>query len=243
VFLLIGQSNMAGGATPNEGDRVEDERIKVLGFDDCAATGRKYNEWDAASPPLHACWTNGIGPGDHFAKTLIEALPEGDTIGLIPSAFPGAGIDMFRKGVDSTQRDDFFIPPDDHWQGAYDWMVERARLAQDDGGVIEGMIFHQGETDNGQSVWVDKVAEMVEDLRTDLGLGSVPFIAGELLYGGCCQGHNNLVHQLPTKIDNASYVSTEGLVGIDVFHFDPAGVRTLGARYGEAMAEALGLKP
>jgi hypothetical protein len=48
---------------------------------------------------------------NHFAKTLIEALPAGDTIGLIPSALPGAGIDMFRKGVDSSQRDDFTIPP------------------------------------------------------------------------------------------------------------------------------------
>jgi hypothetical protein len=111
VFLLIGQSNMFGGAMANAGDLVEDERIRVLGFDDCTATGRRYNEWDTAAPPLHACWWNGIGPGDRFAKTLIEALPEGDTIGLIPVALPGAGIDMFRKGVTSPQRGDFFIPP------------------------------------------------------------------------------------------------------------------------------------
>lgn len=243
VFLLIGQSNMAGGATPNEADRIEDERIQVLGFDDCGTTGRKYNEWDVASPPLHACWTNGIGPGDHFAKTLLAALPEGDTIGLIPSALPGAGIEMFRKGAVSTQRQDFFIPPDNHWENAYDWMVERARLAQDAGGVIEGMLFHQGETDNMQDTWPDRVAEMVDDLRRDLGLGTPPFIAGELLYGGCCQGHNPLVHQLPVKIENAFYVSAEGLAGSDIFHFEAAGVRTLGVRYADAMRQALGLGP
>lgn len=72
---------------------------------------------------------------------------------------------MFRKGITSPQRGDFFIPPDDHWLGVYDWMVERARLAQDAGGVIEGMIFHQGETDNGQDVWVDKVRDMVDPQR------------------------------------------------------------------------------
>lgn len=243
VFLLLGQSNMAGGATPNDDDRVENERIRVLGFDDCGPTGRKHNEWDTASPPLHACWTNGIGPGDHFARTVLAALPEGDTVGLIPAAFPGAGIDLFRKDVAYSGRGDFFVPPDDHWSNAYPWIVERARLAQDAGGEIAGIIFHQGETDNGQEVWVDKVIDLVEDLRADLGTGPIPFIAGELLYGGCCQGHNQRVHEVAMELENAHYVTTQDLVGVDAFHFDAEGVRTLGRRYGEKMVEVLGLSP
>jgi hypothetical protein len=243
VYLLIGQSNMAGGADTNAEDLVPDERVRVLGYDDCAATGRSYNEWDTAVPPLHACWANGIGPGDAFAKTLVEALPQGDTIGLVPCAIPGVDIDFFRKGVISARRDEFSIPPDNHWDTAYDWVIERALIAQESGGTIDGIIFHQGESDSGQAAWLDKVVEMVTDLRQDLSLGPVPFVAGELLYGGCCQGHNDLVNQLPTLLDNAHVASAAGLVGVDEFHFDSAGVRTLGARYAEAMIQALGLTP
>jgi hypothetical protein len=184
VYLLIGQSNMAGGAETEPADLVEDERIKVLGYDDCAQTGRVYNEWDTASPPLHSCWSNGIGPGDYFAKTLIEALPAGDTIGLVPCAIPGVDIDFFVKGVVSARRNEFTIPPDNHWDSAYDWVIERAQLAQAAGGVIDGIIFHQGESDSGEpnrSLWTDKVKGMVEDLRTDLGGVEFPFVAGELL--------------------------------------------------------------
>jgi hypothetical protein len=232
---------MAGGATPDDADRVEDERVKVLGFDDCADTGRTYNEWDTASPPLHACWLKGIGPGDHFAKTLIEAIPEGDTIGLVPCGIPGVDIDFFRKGVISSRRSEFEIPPDDHWDTAYDWVIQRAQLARQDGGVIDGIIFHQGESDSGQQVWLDKVKGMVEDLRMDLDIGEVPFLAGEMLRGGAADGHNAIINQLPDVVPNAHVVSSEGLSGVDQFHFDAPGVRELGRRYGDSMIDALGL--
>jgi hypothetical protein len=244
VYLLIGQSNMAGGADTEPADHEEDERILVLGYDDCAQTGRVYNEWDEAAPPLHACWSNGIGPGDYFAKTLIDALPEGDTIGLVPCAIPGVDIDFFVKGVVSARRDEFAIPPDDHWDSAYDWVIERAELAQAAGGVIDGIIFHQGESDSGEpnlSLWTDKVKGMVEDLRADLGGEAFPFVAGELLYSGCCGGMNTIVNQLPDSIPNSYVVSAEGLNGVDAYHFDAPGVRTIGQRYGEAMIGALGL--
>lgn len=246
VYLLIGQSNMAGGAETEPGDLEEDERIRVLGYDDCAATGRAYNEWDTASPPLHACWSEGIGPGDHFAKTLIEALPAGDTIGLVPCAIPGVDIDFFVKGVVSARRGEFTIPPDNHWDSAYDWVLERAILAQDAGGVIDGVIFHQGESDSGEpnrSLWADKVAGIVADLRTDLGGAEFPLVVGELLYDGCCGSLNTIVNQLPSSIPNTYVASAADLNGVDQFHFDAPGVRTLGQRYGEAMIEALGLNP
>ncbi|MBN2196939.1 MAG: hypothetical protein JW751_29310 [Polyangiaceae bacterium] len=246
VYLLIGQSNMAGGADTEPGDLVEDPRIRVLGYDDCAQTGRVYNEWDTASPPLHACWSNGIGPGDHFAKTLSEALPGGDTIGLVPCAIPGVDLDFFVKGVVSARRNEFTIPPDNHWDSAYDWVIERAQLAQNAGGVIDGVIFHQGESDSSEpnrSLWMDKVKGMVEDLRADLGGEPFPFVAGELLYSGCCGTMNTIVNQLPDHIPNTYVASAAGLNGVDQYHFDAPGVRTIGRRYGEAMIGALGLGP
>ncbi len=235
IFLLFGQSNMEGVPQPEAADRVEDPRVEVLGYTNCGA--RQYNEWYVASPPLHSCYL-GVGPGDYFAKAMAEAWPDAE-IGLVPAAIAGVDIDFFRKDVTSARRAEFSIPPDNLRDSAYDMLLEKAQLAQERG-TIRGILFHQGESDSGQSVWLSKVAEIVEDLRTDLGLGEdVPFVAGELLYTGCCSGHNPLVNQLPSNVPNSHVVSASGLAGVDAYHFDLPGQRELGARYAAAMLEAL----
>src|SRR5262249_16595548 len=46
-------------------------------------------------------------------------------------------------------------------------------------------------------------------------------------------------NELPSKISNAYAISASGLLGMDQFHFDLAGQRELGKRYGEQMESAL----
>jgi hypothetical protein len=220
---------MAGYAKAQAADKEKDERIRVLGFDECTDTGRHTDQWDVAVPPLHECWNGALGPGDYFAKTLIEELPEGDTIGLVPCAISGEKIETFQKQGGSK----------------YDWIVQRAKLAQQEGGVIDGMLFHQGESNSGDGTWPGKVANLVSDLRADLGLGDVPFLAGELAYDGASSAHNTLVNQLPGMINNAFVVSAEGL------KLDPADTQyhvhfghddqvEFGKRYEQVMLKALG---
>ncbi len=221
---------MEGYPKAQTADRVEDERVQVLGYDDCSATGRQTDQWDVAAPPLHSCWNDGLGPGDYFAKTLIDVLPAGDTIGLVPCAINGEAIETFMKVGGSR----------------YNWIVQRAQLAQQAGGVIEGILFHQGESNNGDTSWPGKVNTLVEDLKSDLGLGDIPFLAGELLYSGGCAGHNTLISQLPSVVTNAHVVSAEGLV-VDPadtewnLHFGHDSQVTLGTRYAETMISVLGL--
>lgn len=237
LFILFGQSNMEGAAAAEAEDKVVDERVFVLGYDD-KCLGRKWNEWSLAQPPLHRCFA-GLGPGDWFAKTLAEAWTDAQ-IGLVPVAISGVDIDYFRKGVVSQRRKEFQIPPDNQRDGAYDLIVERAKLAQQRG-RIRGILFHQGESDTGQTVWLDKVAEIAADLRKDLELDAteVPFIAGELPYEGCCSSHNPIINQLPERIPNAHVVSAQGLGLKDRFHFDSAGQRDLGKRYAAAFLHAV----
>jgi hypothetical protein len=229
VFLLLGQSNMAGYPKAQPADRVEDPRVRVLGFDTCAATGRQPDVWDTAAPPLHECWNDGLGPGDYFAKSLLAVLAAGDTLGLVPSAISGERIETFLK-VGGTK---------------YDWILQRARLAQQAGGKIDGILFHQGESNNGDPSWPEKVKTLVTDLRSDLGLGPVPFLAGELLYSGGAAGHNRLVAQLPSLISNAYVISANGLV-VDPadtqwnLHFDHDSQVEFGKRYAQQMKDALG---
>jgi hypothetical protein len=234
LILLFGQSNMAGSAPIESQDNAEDPRIHVLGMYDCPGIGRTYNEWTVARPPLHSCG-GGLGPADYFAKGLAEAWPNAE-IGLIPNAVPGVEIDFFRKGMISNQNEAYKELPN-NYESAYDMMVDRGRLAQESG-RIRAILFHQGESDSGNTAWVGKVAEIVADLRTDLQLGEdVPFIAGELPPTGCCGGHNTQVQRLPDEIPNTAIVSAQGLTIFDEYHFDSESVRTFGQRYTDAFLE------
>jgi hypothetical protein len=228
VFLLLGQSNMAGYPKAQPEDRTEDPRVRVLGFDNCAATGRVTDQWDVAAPPLHECWNDGLGPGDYFAKTLLDIIPEGDSIGLVPCAISGERIEPFLK-VGGAR---------------YDYIVRRARMAQEAGGVIEGILFHQGESNSGDPSWPGKVNTLVTDLRADLALGDVPFLAGELLYTGGTAGHNTQVNRIPSLVSNSFVISADGLV-VDPtdtqwnLHFSRDSVVDFGKRYAQKMIEAL----
>ena len=220
AFLLLGQSNMAGFPKAHPGDYSNDTRIEVLGFDNCSATGRVEDQWATANPPLHECWVGAIGPGDYFSKSLIDSLPSGDTILLVPLAVSGSKIEPFLKNGGEK----------------WPWIMERAKLAQRAGGIIHGLLFHQGESNSGDPTWPGKVQTFVHDLRQDLELGDVPFLAGELLYSGPCAGHNKLVAQLPAMIPNAHVVSAKGLV-LDPadthwhLHFGHDSQVTFGKRY------------
>ncbi|HEX5101112.1 MAG TPA: sialate O-acetylesterase [Polyangiaceae bacterium] len=236
LYLLLGQSNMAGAPLPEARDLVRNPRVHVLSYADCPEQDRTYGRWAVALPPLHGCGA-GLGPGDSFGKVLADAYPDA-RIGLIPCAINGVDIDFYRKGVVSARRSEFVIPPDDHWSGAYEWVVERARLAQRSG-VIRGILLHQGESDTCDPAWPGKIKEIVHDLRTDLALGTVPLVVGELLHGGVCAEHNALVNGLPRLVPNTYVASASGLGGMDEHHFDLDAQRELGRRYGARMLEAL----
>jgi len=55
---------------------------------------------------------------------------------------------------------------------------------------------------------------------------------------------NKIIDELPKTIPTAHVVSSAGCTAIppDHLHFDPAGYRELGTRYGEAMLPLLGFK-
>lgn len=234
LFILFGQSNMAGSAPIEAQDRETNPRIEVLGMYDCPDLGRVYNEWAIAAPPLHACFGE-LGPADIFAKAIAQAWPD-SKIGLVPNAVPGVEIDFFRKGMISNEDQSYKQLPRD-WDSAYDMMVARSRLAMESGRV-RAILFHQGESDTGQAAWVSKVAEIVADLKADLNLAEdVPFLAGELPPTACCGSHNALVNQLPGQIPNSVVISAQGLTVHDAYHFDTTSVRIFGQRYADAFLQ------
>lgn len=247
VFLLFGQSNMAGGAASDAEDRKTNPRVKMLAYTNCSSQGLTYNQWYTAAPNLHGCGT-GMGLGDWFGRIVADSFKT-DTIALIPCAVPGVDISFFSKNVVSSRRKDFSIPPDNHWTGAYPWMLERLKKAQEKG-VISGILFHQGESDwsdTARKVWVNRVATVVKDLKSDLGFGDVPFVAGELrgrlnktTNESCCYAHNPYVATLAKTVPNGHLVSSQGLdPANDPYHLTAAGNREFGKRYAASMIAAL----
>lgn len=230
LFLLLGQSNMAGFALAEEPDKRTNERILTLGYDDNC--GRQENEWMIAAPPLHD-FINGceekVSPGDWFAKTIIENLPIQDRIGLVPAAFSGRKIETFLKG---GQHHETIIR-----KIAIAAKAKNARFA--------GILFHQGESNNGDPDWPGNVRTLYDQLTAAMEIDhDIPFIAGELLYSGGCAGHNELVRTLPELGDNFHYVSAKGLEvdGNDArwkLHFGHDATVELGKRYAVKMLEVL----
>lgn len=227
VFMLMGQSNMAGVAPKEASDSNTDERLLVLGG--CNQTA---GQWNVANPPLSDCpgekgWnlSTAVDPGIWFGKTLLPVLPEGDTIGLVSTAESGESINTFISGGSHHQM-----------------ILDKIALAKTAEHVrFAGIIFHQGESDSGQSSWPGKVVQLYDEVKAAWGVDyDVPFILGELPAGGCCSGHNTRVHEAAELLPMGSWISQEGTAVMDEYHFDHASVILMGQRYGETMIEALG---
>lgn len=241
IYLLFGQSNMAGGAATDASDRVVNPRVKVLAYTNCSGAGRTFNNWYNAAPSLHGCG-DGLGPGDWFAKTMADSFPQ-DTIGLLPAAIPGVDIAFFMKGVVSSRRSEFSIPPDNKtYNSVYPLMVEKIKIAQKKG-VLKGILFHQGEADwrdSARKTWVGKVKGIVDGLKQDANIGDVPFLVGELRYDGCCGAHNTYVAELAKALPKGYVVSAKDLEKAnDDYHFTAKGYREFGKRYAAAMLKAM----
>jgi hypothetical protein len=224
---------MEGQGNIEAQDRVTNPRVKMLQDSTCPNLGRQYGVWYTAAPPLNRCWGK-LGPGDSFGRMLGNKAPSDVTIGLVNVSISGCNIYVYKKGcpngLDAASQG---IP----FNCGYTWLLDLAKKAQQVG-VIKGIIFHQGETNNTDPNWKYTVQQIVADLKSDLGLGDIPFLAGELLYaeyGSCCSAHNSEINKLPDLIPNAHVISAAGLPGSDYAHFTSASYRTLGERYAQKM--------
>jgi hypothetical protein len=174
---------------------------------------------------------------------VADSFPD-DTIALVPCAIGGVDISFFSKGVISSRRKEFAIPPDNQWAGAYPWMLERLKLAQQKG-EIAGILLHQGESDwrdTARTKWPGRVAKIVSDLKSDLKFGDVPVLIGELRQDSkaCCGAHNPFVATAAKTVPNGHVVASRGLeAGNDAFHLTSVGYRDLGKRFAAEMIKAL----
>lgn len=225
LFLLVGQSNMAGRGVVTPDDKVPPARVLML---------NKEGEWVPATDPLHFDKPTavGVGLGRTFGIAVAEANP-GVTIGLIPCAVGGSPIDAWRPG-------EYYPPTKSHpWDDA----LRRAKRALESG-TLKGILWHQGESDSTAELapkYEAKLHELVGRLRRELHAFNVPFIAGQLgrfpdSPWNEFKARIDQVHRaLPMKVPHTAFVSADGLKHKgDKVHFDADSYRELGRRYAKA---------
>jgi hypothetical protein len=248
IFLCFGQSNMEGNATIGQQDLTVDKRFLNMEATDCSNLGRKMGTWYTAVPPLCRCYT-GLTPADYFGRTLVAGLPSNIRIGVVMVAVAGCGIELFNKDNYQT-----YVSTAPSWMisiinayggNPYAYLVQLARQAKNDG-VIKGILLHQGESNTGDNAWPSKVKGVYDNLIKDLNLdpASVPLLAGEVVnadQGGVCASMNSIIAKLPQTLPNSYVISSSGCTDTsDNLHFNAAGYRELGRRYGVKMLSLLG---
>ena len=253
IFLCFGQSNMEGNARPEAQDIASPgPRFLLMPAVDFPEKGRKMGEWCEASAPL--CRPNtGLTPADWFGRTLVNSLPENIKIGVIHVAI--GGIDI--KGFLSDSIPTYVEKKAPGWMkgmlaaydnNPYERLVTLAKRAQKDG-VIKGILMHQGETNTGDPQWAGMVKQVYDNLCSDLQLKpeEVNLYVGNIVQAdgkGVCIGCKKQIDELPQTIHTCHVISSDDCTnGPDRLHFDAAGYRELGCRYGEAVARHLGFEP
>ena len=249
IFLCFGQSNMEGAARPEAEDlKSPGPRFLLMPAVDDAQRGRTMGKWCEAAAPL--CRPNtGLTPADWFGRTLIETLPDNIRVGIIHVAIGGIRIEGFMPDQIAE-----YVKTAPGWMkgmleaygnNPYERLVTLAKRAQQDG-VIKGVLMHQGESNTGDPEWAQKVQSVYDHLLGDLQLKpeEVPLLAGEVVQAngeGQCVAMNKQIDELPKTLHTAHVVSSTGCSnGPDKLHFDAAGYRELGRRYGEKMLELMG---
>ncbi len=225
IFLLIGQSNMAGRGYLTDADKKETVTgVYLLGPDDSkgqaapVAATHPFNQYSTVRKDLSMQQMN---PGYGFVTT-IRGHTGGRPILIVCNARGGTALSEWAKGTNY-----------------YNEAVRRTLLAMQYG-RLKGILWHQGCADSADSkvaVYMTNLSKMVSALREDLKSPNVPFIAGQLPYWRSnSPNFNNMIQTIKDNIPNSDWVSAEGCTPRGETsdpHFSRDGQILLGQRYGE----------
>ena len=222
LYLLIGQSNMAGRGKIALEDKVAVPRVLML---------NKANEWVSAVDPISFDKKiAGVSLGRTFGIEMAKANPK-IKIGLIPCAVGGTPIRRWQENGN-----------------LYQAALKRAKIAMK-AGVLKGILWHQGENDSGKEttakIYEQQLHAMIAAWRKDLGDQNIPIVVGEMgrffKTAKFKPTVDAALKALPGKVKHTAWVTAEGLGHKgDVVHFNAAGYREFGKRYAVAMKKLLG---
>lgn len=216
IFLLIGQSNMAGRGRINEVPAILNPHVSMF----------REGRWITAEEPLHTDKPEiaGVGLGMSFAVELVDRLHLAP-VGLVPCAVGGTPLSRW-------------MPHADLYENAVS--VAQQALFK---GTLRGILWHQGEGDSGNAddanSYGGRFQQMINALRVQLMAQNVPVITGEL---GTFLEHRtdctyfNMVNQqlrdLAGRLPAYDCASAKSLTDKgDSLHFNSESLREFGRRF------------
>lgn len=222
IFLMAGQSNMAGRGFVAPEDTIPNRRILTLD---------PSMKWIYAKEPLHFYEPRmtGLDCGMSFANQLLADIPEGYSIAMIPCAIGGSAIEKWL--YNKTFRGVALL---DNFKSKAEFVKPY--------GQIKGILWHQGESNSRPERRVNydqKLDSLITIFRATVGDESLPVLLGEL--GHCAQPASKqvrwdaltaLIHTVADQDENIAVVGTQGLMHKgDSTHFDSPSQRELGKRF------------
>jgi hypothetical protein len=227
LYILAGQSNMAGRGIVENHESQYSERIVMLD---------KNGLWKIAKNPIHYDKPEaGVGPGLSFAQEMLATEDPDVVIGLIPTACGGSPIDVWKPGGYWKQTNSY----------PYDDAINRMKAAMQIG-TLKGVLWHQGESDANEKLaysYQAKLITLIEQFRSDSGIPNLPFIAGELYEFNSLKNHqkdykkiiNKELHTINLILDNYEVACVKSPKDIgDKTHFDTKSQIKIGKQYAKA---------
>jgi peptidoglycan/LPS O-acetylase OafA/YrhL len=235
LFLLAGQSNMAGkGDLPPPSASVHD-RVFIFGNDYRwhVATEPVDHPGSQVDPVSQDHWA-GAGPALPFALEITKRDPS-LVIGLIPCAMEETTISQWARNLSD--------------RSLYGSCLKRAQAAATMGEVA-GLFFFQGEADAIDPKafphltpipmrWADRFSVMVSDFRRDLALPQLPVVfaqIGTTTLSTHIVPHWDTVKQQQRSVELAdtAMIATDDLPLQDEVHFTTASYQEIGRRFADA---------
>lgn len=224
VFVMAGQSNMAGRGFVEPQDTIPNKRILTLD---------KSGKWIYAKEPLHFYEPSltGLDCGLSFANTIIDAVPQGISIAIIPCAVGGSAIEQWLG--------------DETYRGVR--LLSNFRSKVDEikkNGTLKAVLWHQGESNTTPELipsYEDRLTELTATFRAIAANDSLPILIGQL--GSYAEPRdarkrwaaiNAKIKDYAAKDMNTYVIYTQDLTHKgDTIHFDSKSQRKMGKRFAD----------
>jgi hypothetical protein len=219
VFILAGQSNMAGRGIVEPQDTVANKRILSI---------NKNGQLIMAKEPLHFYEPNlaGLDCGYSFGKAMIKNIPDSISILLLPTAVGGSSISQWLG--DSIFRNVKLFS---------NFLAKTAIGKQY--GTIKGILWHQGESDATEKNiprYSERLSILFTRFRKAVGNDNLPILLGELgSFSKNKEGFeliNKAIHNYSVQDASTAVIFTGDLKHKgDSLHFNSKAQRTMGKRF------------